>query len=153
MDPKEYKQRLEELAEIVPIKVPHHKGRKPDEPVVVHRNGEEIVIPEDSNHTLTYKIKKIKNDVRKCEDCNKRVKNRTISRKLYQYPIRHWRNLCNNCSMFQHPETGRYMLVGVSAQNAWNSWLKKNHPDLQTVPQPEPELQPDLALVEKKPAK
>ena len=147
MDPKEYKRRLEELAEIQLVKVAGKAQRKPDEIVTIWRNGEEIEIPEKDNHTLYYKVKKIRNEISKCEDCGKRAKKRTITRKLYTYPINHWRNFCNNCGMFQHPETEKYCLVGGATQNVYIQWLKRNHPDL--IEQNQPETIP----AEKKPAK
>lgn len=156
MDPKEYRRRLEELADIVPIKVKNHKGRNPDEPIVVHRDGEEILIPEDNNHTLAYQVKRLKNDVRKCDDCNKKVKNRTTTKKKYSYPLAHWRLMCNNCNMFQHPETGKFCLVGVATQNVYTQWLKRQHPELvktDLIAEQIDEKQPELAPVEKKPAK
>lgn len=145
MDPKEFKRRLEELAEIMPNKVPNHKGRKPDEPIIVHRDGEEIVIPEDENHTLTYRIKKLRNESQKCPDCNKKVKNRIIYTKLYTYPIGHWRRLCNGCNLTEHPESKKFCLLGSGTQHVWNTWLRNNHPNLVK--------EPDLIPAEKKPAK
>ena len=147
MDPKEYKRRLEELAEIQLIKVAGKAQRKPDETVTVWRNGEQIEIPEKENHTLYYQVKKIRNEISKCQDCGKRVKRRTTSKKLYHYPVNHWRMMCNNCNLFQHPETGKFCLLGVATQYVYIQWLKKTHPDL--IDENQPESEP----VEKKPAK
>lgn len=155
MDPKEFKRRLEELAEIQLTKVAGKAQRKPDETVTVWRNGQEIEIPEKDNHTLHYKIKKIKNETQKCVDCNRRVKNRTITKKLYSYPVNHWRRLCNNCNLIEHPETGKFCLLGAATQNVYIQYLRRTHPQL--IEQNQTELtnenQPELAPVERKPAK
>jgi hypothetical protein len=154
MDNEEFLSRLTELAELQVIKVAGPAQRKPDEHLIVWRNGQEYEIDDKANPTLYYRIKKIKNNVRKCEDCGRRVKERIVTKKLLSFPVVHWRQSCNTCKMYQHPETGDYCLVGLATQSVWLSWLKLNHPALMNQPQCEiSSEQPELAPVEKKPAK
>lgn len=124
MDPKKFKQQLEEFAELEVIKVRNHTGRTQDEPIVVRRDNKDLAIDADNNQTLTYKVKKIKNQINKCPDCNKSVKNRTVTIKLLTFPMKHWRYSCNNCNLTQDPQTGKYTLKGIKAQNVWHSYLR-----------------------------
>ena len=153
MDNEEFLRRLNELAELKVIKVAGPAQRKPDEHLIVWRNGQEYEIDDKANPTLYYRIKKIKDELRKCEDCGKKVKNRTISKKLYAFPVKHWRKLCNNCNMVQHPDTGKYCLLGAATQNVYIQYLKRTHPELQEISELKDLNQPELAPVEKKPAK
>jgi hypothetical protein len=41
-----------------------------------------------------------------CDGCNQVVVDRTTELKIYTFPIKHWREYCNNCQMFKNPETG-----------------------------------------------
>lgn len=148
MDPKEFKQKLEQFAELEVIKARVLPQRSPEETVSVWRNGEEVVIEDDNNHTLMYRVKALKQEPRACEDCGKIVLNRVVVKKLLSFPIKHWRNHCNNCNSTQDPRTGQYKLKGAASNNAWTQFLKANlqidQIDLN---------QPDLTMVEKKPTK
>ena len=150
MDNEEFLRRLNELAELQVIKVASPAKRKPEDEVIVWRNGQAIEIDDTDNPTLYYKIKKLKSDVRKCDDCSKKVKNRTVTKKLYAYPVKHWRKLCNNCNMFEHPDSGKYCLVGASTQNVYIQYLKRTHPELQEINELQDEIQAELTPMEKK---
>jgi hypothetical protein len=148
MDSKEFKQRLEEFAELEIIKARALPQRSPEETVTVWRNGEQVAIEDDNNPTLMYRVKKLKQDKTACVDCGKLVVNRVVVKKLLTFPIRHWRNHCNHCNSTQDPRTGEYKLKGAASNNAWTQFLKAN------LPADQIDLnQPDLAPAEKKPTK
>jgi hypothetical protein len=147
MDPKEFKQRLEELAELEVIKAKALPQRAPEETVTVWRNGEEVAIDDDNNPTLTYKVKKLKQEKQPCVDCGKSVANRTVVRKLLNYPATHWRNHCNNCNSTQDPRTGEYRLKGAASYNVWNQFIKDQ------MNSDKEQKQPDLIPIMKLPTK
>jgi len=148
MDPKEFKQRLEQFAELEIIKARALPQRSPEETVTIWRNGEQVAIDDDNNPTLTYKVKSLKQESQPCDDCGKIVLNRVVVKKLLTYPIKHWRNHCNNCNSTQDPRTGEYRLKGAASNNAWTRFLKDTF-DLDQID----ETQSDLTMVEKKPTK
>jgi hypothetical protein len=148
MDPKEFKQRLEQFAELEVIKSRALPQRSPEETITVWRDGEQVAIEDDNNPTLTYKVKALKQKKQACVDCGKSVLNRVVVKKLLTFPIKHWRNHCNNCNSTQDPRTGEYRLKGSASNNAWTQFLKANlHTDQIDL------NQSDLTMAEKKPTK
>jgi hypothetical protein len=131
MDPKEFKQRLDELAELEVVKVTGHQVRPPDEPIVIRRDNQDLVIDDKNNPTLIKRVKKLKNELKKCSDCDNMVKNRIVSIKQYLFPIKHWRRHCNICNGFEDPRTGKFNLRGIATQNVYNAVLRPQMSDEQ----------------------
>ena len=145
MDPKLFQQRLEELAELETVKVSGHQMRPPDEPVVVRRDNQDVVIDEKDNPTLIKRVKRLKNELKKCPDCDNQVKDRIVTIKQYVFPIKHWRRHCNICNGFEDPRTGKFNLRGAATQNIYNSVLRPQ--------MTEEQKQSIFQQVKKKPAK
>lgn len=131
MDPKLFQQRLEELAELEIVQVKGSQVRAPEEPIVIRRDNKDVTIDEKNNPTLNQRVKKIKNNLKKCPDCDRSVESRVISIRQYTFPIKHWRRLCNVCNAFEDPRTGKFNLKGVATQNIYNIVLRPQMSDEQ----------------------
>jgi hypothetical protein len=127
MDPKEFKQRLKEFAELVQIKPAKTPAiKEPIESDSIWRDGEEIVIDKDNNETLNWAVKKLHDRTEACPDCDLIVINRTVHYKVCTHPFDHWRASCKNCRKTQCPETGRFTLSSIAAGNIYTNHLKQN---------------------------
>ncbi len=126
MDPNEFKQQLEQFAEVKQVKVAKNAGlREADEPDIVFRNGQEFTISKDNNPTLSWAIKKLKPQIRNCEDCNLIVENRVTYIRICQYPEAHWRETCQACGMTRNPDNGKFDLQGQDAKNYFTAAIKE----------------------------
>lgn len=132
MDPKQFQERLTELAELEPIKPRWLQVRTPDEPIVIERQGQQIDLTK-GNPTLTLRIRRLKNTIRVCEDCNELVDRRRVERKLYTSIQPHWRDICTNCNRVRDLE-GQFRLTPTEANSYYICELsrlqtKKQSPD------------------------
>jgi len=125
MDPKLFRQRLEELAELKVIKEPRNANRREAEDVdTVWRNGEEFLIDPKDNPTLNLGIAKIRPITKPCDDCGEIVTNRRVEIKVYDNPYPHWRKNCVTCKMTEHPLTGRFDTPSPTASKSISYELK-----------------------------
>jgi len=126
MDNEQFVKRLKELAQVKQVKTPANPAiRMPDEPEPIFRNGEEFVITKDHNPTLTYEIVKLNPIIKDCEDCGKQsVADRTVNRKLYDWPQRHWRLSCSDCRMHQNPETGLFSIPNSTVNAFFQGYFR-----------------------------
>lgn len=132
MDPKQFHQRLSQLAEIELVSVPRDAARREaDEPALVKYRGEMIELNLKNNPTLNLRVKQIHHEPRSCEDCGDTVTDRRTERKLCTFPERHWRETCLACKMTRHPETGEFCLSSSQAVNVYRTYL--NTPDLRVL--------------------
>lgn len=132
MDPQQYLTRLQELAELQQIKPSFKQQRPAEEPVIVERQGRQIDLQKD-NPTLTLRIRRLKNTIRVCEDCNELVDRRRVERKLYTSIQPHWRDICTNCNRVRDLE-GQFRLTPTEANSYYICELsrlqtKKQSPD------------------------
>lgn len=124
MEHNKFIQQLSEFAEITAIKIPAGpKIRQPKESQAVYRQGQEIAIDPKANPTQGVKIKRVKHQPKACEDCHLIVENRVVQKKIYEYPLRHWRENCSTCSKTRHPETGLFDIDTERSQSYFIAYL------------------------------
>jgi RNase P subunit RPR2 len=57
-------------------------------------------------------VKRIKPLQNHCEDCGITLtSNRTVHIKLNSQPVSHWRKMCSECRLCEHPHTGEYTIT------------------------------------------
>ena len=108
MEQEEFIKFLQQHAELTVKRVAGVPSRQPTEPETVYRNGYEFVVDKTNNPTQQLEIKRLKHRPRVCEDCRLVVENRVVSKKVYQYPERHWRESCQPCGRTRNPLTGEF---------------------------------------------
>lgn len=109
MDPKDFLEKLNEYAEVKPIKPPKNGGtREADEPEEIVRQGQSFIIDKDTNPSWALEVKKLKTKPRDCEYCDKTVVNQIVNKRLLTFPVLHWRETCNICRMTKNPNTGKF---------------------------------------------
>jgi hypothetical protein len=134
MDPKLFKQRLEELAELKTVRAPRSPAqRAAEEPEEIFRNGKTLVIDEKNNPTNMLAIKKIRNQEQICEDCDRFVKNRVVNYKVLDSPQRHWRKSCGSCQKTFNPETGQFDLISTKAGYVYACFFNKEKQSISRV--------------------
>ena len=152
MDPKLFKQRLEQFAELKQLKAPKTAAiRQTGEPETVFRGGEEFSVDQDNNPTIGWGIKKIKPHVAVCEDCRRVVEDRCVEIRRYDTPVKHWRSHCKPCGMVENPYTKEFSITVKQSGYTYICWLENK-------PQPyfdenQEEKSSHLTAVFKKPAK
>lgn len=152
MDPDLFKQQLEQFAELKTVKVPKTAAiREAEEPEVIQRHGQELVIDSDNNPTHAWSIKRLKTSARLCEDCHLVAENRVIEIKRYPNPVDHWRRHCRACNLGMNPYNNKYELENKHAQHYNACWVDgKPEPHSQDlIEEKTPILKPHF----KKPAK
>lgn len=126
MEQDKFIQRLQELAEITAIKIPiGPKYRQSKDGEVVYRQGQEIRLDPKANPTMGVKIKKLKPQVKKCEDCSLSLSNRVVTKKLYTFPRDHWRTNCEGCGRTRNPETGLFDIDTERSQSVFISFFNR----------------------------
>jgi hypothetical protein len=109
MNPIEYLTKLEQLAEVKALKPPKNPGvREANEPEEITREGQIFTITKDDNPSWPVEVKKLKRAARPCDYCENIVKNQTFSKRILTYPVKHWRESCDVCSMTKNPTTGEF---------------------------------------------
>lgn len=127
MDPKLFKQQIEQYAELQQITAARTAGmREPEEAVVIERQGQVTTIDPDNNQTLQWRIKCLKNTARVCEDCYKVVDSRVVEIKRYPNPTDHWRKHCKACNLGMNPYSNKFELENKDAQYYNACWLNGN---------------------------
>lgn len=125
MDPKCFKNRLEELAEIKPI-----KPAKTHEPAELNQaviNGETVTLTNQFNPTLGFELLKVKTTSRLCElGCGCIVENQVIERRLCTQPEKHWRIRCN-CGNYVNPKGDGFVKGGSQIAAAFISYFNENN--------------------------
>ena len=152
MDPKLFKQRLEEFAELKQMKVPRAAGRaEATQPEVIEREGKTFTIELHDNPTIGWGIKKLKPHVAVCEDCHNVVENRQVDSKRYDSPVDHWRKHCKPCGMIRNPYTNVFDVTVKHSHHTFACFYKgMPQPYAEECEQEEPShLKPHF----KKPAK
>jgi hypothetical protein len=125
MDPKLFRQRLEELAELKVVKEPRTADRREAEDAdSIWRDGKEYVINPKDNPTLNIAIARIKPMIKACEDCGLMVEDRLVHVKIYDNPYPHWRKNCISCKMTEHPLTGCFDTPSPTASKSISYELK-----------------------------
>jgi hypothetical protein len=128
MERKLFLQRLEQLAELKPIKPPATaKRREADGPEVIQRGLDTIVLDQKENETLAYRVKRLKEKSRPCEHCDRVVKDQTIAIRFLGYPEPHRRETCSTCRKTKNPETGAFDLFDLQANNFFTSYFRKRN--------------------------
>lgn len=133
MKQEEFLARLSELVEWTIPKVgpsgnPKIKkpGRKSQEEIEWEENEEEALdlpLKTGPNETIPPIITKIKNQCKLCEDCNEVVENRVVTKRLLDWPARHWREKCS-CGIHKDPNTGEFCLRNnQELQDAFRKYL------------------------------
>lgn len=85
--------------------------------------------PDGPNATLGPRIIRIKNQMRACEDCDKIIDGRVVTKRRLDYPVMHWREKCS-CGLHRDPNTGQFTLKdNVPIQTAWKKYLNLDNPD------------------------
>ena len=126
MDQELFLQRLNDLAVLKRIKVAKSANvREADTACDVFRNGETLIIDKDNNSTWAWEIKRLKPIVKPCEDCGRECQDRIVTKSLYSFPQKHWRQHCNGCNRVQNPNTKEYTLMPMQAQACFITWFKK----------------------------
>lgn len=128
MDPKLFQQRLKEFADLQDIKVSNTGLRESQiQPgdIELQRQGKLVKIYKDDNPTLGKEVAELKPRQQQCQDCNKTVINRTVTRTIYHTPVPHWRTKCLACKMYKNPRTGNFDLDTRSATNAYVTYHVK----------------------------
>lgn len=124
MDQEEFIKRLAQFAELKEIKPPKTAGRREaSEEEIIERNGKILVLDKDTNPTLTYEVKKLKNSARACDYCDQKVKDQVISKRWLNFPKGHWRESCNSCKMTKNPETGCFDIKDIAAPAFFASYF------------------------------
>lgn len=127
MDPKLFRQRLEQLAKLKVIKEPRTAGRREAEDAdSIWRNGEEFLIDPKDNPTLGCAIDCIHPKTEACEDCGNIVTDRVVYIKVCDFPKPHWRESCQACKKTRNPVTGEFDLTSVEASNTYRILLNEN---------------------------
>jgi len=134
MDPKLFKQRLEELAELKTVREPRSPAiRAAEEPEEIFRNGKTLLIDEKNNPTNMLGIKKLRSEEKICEDCDRFVKNRVINYKVLDFPMRHWRKSCGSCQKTFNPETEQFDLISTKAASVYINFFNKEKQSISRV--------------------
>jgi Pyruvate/2-oxoacid:ferredoxin oxidoreductase delta subunit len=150
MDPKLFKQRLDELAEWRYLKGdspvstakrgrgrPRSKPKKSNEPTDLEfsEDLDHDTISTEPNQTLSIQIVKMRCQAQVCDDCGSHCpEGRRIEQKVYDhtnYP--HWRKHCDACGLTQNPYTGKFDLKGYETHAVWTKYTRgRNSPKLKT---------------------
>ena len=77
----------------------------------------DVKVNKGINHTIPQVLRKIIHCKKKCEDCNRTVKNRVVEAHVVFYPVRHWLQQCNKCHAFLCRRTGKYQDNWHTAHN------------------------------------
>ena len=128
MDPKLFHERLAEFAELRPMKPPTGPAvREAAVPEEIIRNGHKLTISKKDNPSWPYEVKKLKTQSKKCQHCDRVVKDQVISIKYLNYPEPHRRESCNSCLKTLNPETGKFDLTSVQAPNFFATYFRKKN--------------------------
>ena len=137
MDTQEFHRRLSELAEIKKIKLANRpiRSRNDEEPIEIKTPNLSVTLTATDNPTLGVEIKKVKNQIHKCDGCGDMVQGRIVERKLYEFPVMHWRDNCKKCNKSYNPQTDQFDLDTKTAQwhignilKTTNFMVKKSKP-------------------------
>ena len=109
MDKKEFRAKLEQVAELKDIKPARTANYRPAIEYIteVDEDGEEYQVPVEvtENPTLGFDLVKLKDQHRVCElGCGEVVTNQVIERRLATTPKKHWRTRCKNCDHYVSPD-------------------------------------------------
>jgi hypothetical protein len=144
MDPKLFKQRLDELAEWRYLKgdtpvsgSKRSRGRKriKPEPETEDNVDDENSDTEQPNQTLSIQVVKMRCQAQVCDDCGRLcAEGRRIEQRIYDHTNRpHWRKHCEACGMTQNPYTGKFDLKGYETHAVWTKYNRNlNSPKLKT---------------------
>ena len=123
MDPKEFRQRLETIAELKDCKPARNSGERINlEVTEVTLNGELVEIDQEFNPTLGFELVKLKDSVKICElGCGKVVVNQKIEQRYYVNPEPHWKTKCTNCGCFLSPDGKEFIKNSNLAQNIFRA--------------------------------
>ena len=125
MDQKLFLERLQQFAELKPIKPPATaKRRESDGPEVIQRGLSTMVLDQKANETLTYQVKKLKTSSKQCQHCDRVVKDQIISRRCVGHPEPHWREKCHSCNLTRHPETGKFELTEYRSNIVFTTFFR-----------------------------
>lgn len=139
MDQKEYLKRLSELVEWeIPTIGPKGKVSTTrskvkaisSEDIDWADEEEELELdPDGPNATVPPRIVRFKNQLKACEDCDKIIDSRVVTKRKLDYPVTHWREKCS-CGLHKDPNTGRFDLKdNIPIQSAWKKYLNISDPD------------------------
>ena len=125
MDRKLFLQKLEQFAELKPIKPPATaKRRESQGPEVIQRGLDCIVLDQKDNETLSYQVKKLKTKSKQCQYCDNVVKDQIFSKRWLGYPAPHWREKCHSCNLTRNPETGEFELTDYRSNIVFTTFLR-----------------------------
>lgn len=113
MDPNEFRNKLNEIAETSFATPKRHSGTKTStETTDVTIDGNTVAISDFYNPTLGVEMLKLKDINKLCElGCGKVVTNQRIESRRIQNPEPHWRTVCKNCDCFVGPD-GKTLIEG-----------------------------------------
>ena len=122
MDPKIFRQQLEQLAQLQDRKPARGPSHRPAIEYITETDelGEEYqrAVEIKDNPTLGFDLVRIKPNIRACElNCGDIVTDQIIERRFATTPIPHWRTRCNNCQCFVSPD-GQGFIQGAHAIQA-----------------------------------
>ena len=131
MDPKIFKEQLEQLAEIRDRKPVRNSGQRPAIEYIteIDEFGEEYSVPVEIKHndTLGFELVKLRDQHKICElGCGDVVTNQVIQKRLCSSPKPHWRTRCDNCSGWQNPTSTGIIKGAHAIQNAYVEFFNLN---------------------------
>jgi len=131
MDPKELRQKLEQVAELKDRKPLRSANHRPAIEYIteVDEDGEEYQIPVEikDNPTLGYELVKVKEQHRLCElGCGEVVTNQIIELRFVRTPQPHWRTRCRNCDCYVSPDGKGFIKGSHTVQNAYGRYFNSN---------------------------
>jgi hypothetical protein len=149
MNPKEFRQRLEELAVLKdrkPIKSPNYR------PAIeyiteVDEDGEEYQVPVQitENPTLGFDLIKVKEQHKVCElGCGEVVTDQIIEKRHAMTPKPHWRTRCKNCDCYVSPDGLGFIKGSHAVQNAY----ARHFNSTKVVHKDEPEVPGTIQIIE-----
>jgi hypothetical protein len=128
MEQEQFIKILEQYEELTVKRVAGAPNRREStEPETIYRNGYEFEVSKGNNPTHQLEIKQLKHQPRVCEDCRLVVENRVVSKRVHQYPQRHWRESCEPCHKTLNPETGQFDIDTDKSQSVFTSYFNKQN--------------------------
>lgn len=149
MNPKELRQRLEQVAELKdrkPAKSPTHNRLAKEIVIEVDEDGTEYEVEVEitENNTLGYDLVKIKDQHRLCElGCGEIIANQVIEKRFARTPVAHWRTRCQNCDCYVSPDGLGFIRGGHQIQAAYNrhfNQLGRKSVEADPVPETNPRI-------------
>lgn len=124
MDPKVFLNKLNEYAELKPVRPARSGGvREADEPEEITRHGQSFLIDKDTNPSWAVQIKKLKALPRPCDYCDQMVINQKFNKRILHFPEMHWRESCSSCGLTKNPTTGKFDLTENRANSFYCSYF------------------------------